>query len=277
MKIVVTSGYPTSQHAISLLFQLKKKGFEVPCLIETSLFNKKRIKREVRHLGIKKLLNKVTERILKKSSQEQNKELKYIKKYNIDRNINFKTTKSICNALKIKKKVVNNLNDDSSIRLLKSVAPDLVIYAGGGILREKFIEIPRIGVLNAHGGPLPFFRGMNASEWAIFFGIKPHVTIHFIDTGVDTGPIISRVPFEIDEEDDINSIRGKATVAGVKGLIDTVEKIEKGVYDLQYQNKEDGVQFFRMSSKLLSITELKLKQGNLVEYDPKVNLSNKGA
>ena len=277
MKIVITSGYPTSQHAISLLFQLKKKGFEIPCLIETSLLSIKRIRREIRHLGIKRLLNKATERILKKSSQEQNKELKYIKKYNIDRGINFKTTKSICNALKIKKKVVNNLNDDSSIRLLKSVAPDLVIYAGGGILREKFIEIPRIGVLNAHGGPLPFFRGMNASEWAIFFGIKPHVTIHFIDTGVDTGPIISRVPFEIDEEDDINSIRGKATVAGVKGLIDTVEKIKKGVYDLQYQNKEDGVQFFRMSSKLLSITELKLKQGNLVEYDPKVNLSNKGA
>ena len=52
------------------------------------------------------------------------------------------------------------------------------------------LEAPRIGSFNLHPGPLPEYAGLNAPSWAIYHGEQEHrVTLHWLDAGIDTGPI----------------------------------------------------------------------------------------
>ena len=273
MRIIVTCGYPTSLHAISLIAELSRIGHEIPLCIEVSLFSKKRILRESRQLGLGKLTEKFKKRVLtKNNSISTNEETRYIYEYTKERSIKFTTVREACKECNARHLVVKSLNSDSAINAARETSPDLIVYAGGGIIHQGFLELPKIGVLNAHGGPLPHFRGMNAAEWSILFGIKPVVTIHFIDRGVDTGPIITREPIGIDLTDTINSVRGKATLVGVKELLRTIETIETGELKTEEQKKTDGVQFFRMSDPLLKIAQAKLEEGNLEEYNPKMQI-----
>src|SRR5436309_2693224 len=53
------------------------------------------------------------------------------------------------------------------------------------------IEAFRLGILNAHIGVLPAYRGMNVAEWAALEGGSVGCSVHFIDTGIDTGPILA--------------------------------------------------------------------------------------
>jgi hypothetical protein len=80
--------------------------------------------------------------------------------------------------------------DDSAVETLEALRPDLLIHAGAGIVRRGVLAVPRIATLNAHMGLLPRYRGMNVAEWAYFHGDAIGCTVHLIDPGIDTGPII---------------------------------------------------------------------------------------
>lgn len=58
------------------------------------------------------------------------------------------------------------------------------------------------GVVNFHNGPLPRYAGLNACSWALFNDERQHgVTWHFVDTGIDSGPILRQRCFEIAERE----------------------------------------------------------------------------
>jgi methionyl-tRNA formyltransferase len=150
---------------------------------------------------------------------------------------------------------VSELNAEGALRALRQARPDVVVYAGGGILRRDFIETPRIGVLNCHGGPLPAFRGMNVVEWALFHGVRPTVAVHFIDTGVDTGPILFRKPLPIESGDSLDRIRGVATRVSVEALLEAVQQLAEGPPELEPQISEAGRQYFTMAEPLVEIAQ----------------------
>jgi len=69
---------------------------------------------------------------------------------------------------------------------------ELVVLAGYmQLLSSAFLErFPR-GVINVHPALLPAFPGLHAVEQALSYGVKVFgVTVHFVDGGVDTGPVI---------------------------------------------------------------------------------------
>jgi phosphoribosylglycinamide formyltransferase 1 len=69
---------------------------------------------------------------------------------------------------------------------------DLVVLAGYmQLLSREFVERFRGRVINVHPALLPAFPGIDAVEQAIDHGVKvTGVTVHFVDEGVDSGPII---------------------------------------------------------------------------------------
>lgn len=87
---------------------------------------------------------------------------------------------------------VPRVNRLDAVDWCRSHNPDLLIVYGTSILKEPMIEVPRLGVLNAHSSILPHFRGVFSEFWQIFHGDLDHVgvTVHCIDTGVDTGDIV---------------------------------------------------------------------------------------
>ena len=99
--------------------------------------------------------------------------------------------------------------------------------AGAGILRNPLIESTRQGVLNLHCGPLPHIRGMNATEWSLFLGLVPEVTLHQIDAGIDTGRIIDSRVVPIQRGEALGRIRASVVMAGLDLLIDTLPTIEE--------------------------------------------------
>jgi methionyl-tRNA formyltransferase len=76
---------------------------------------------------------------------------------------------------------------------------DAIIVVGyDRILKSKIINIPKKGVINLHLAPLPEYRGCNGHAHAIINGETGYgVTLHYIDEGIDTGPIIARNDFAI--------------------------------------------------------------------------------
>jgi phosphoribosylglycinamide formyltransferase-1 len=77
---------------------------------------------------------------------------------------------------------------------------DLVVLAGYmELLSAEFVRRFSRRLVNVHPSLLPAFPGLHAIEQAIEHGVRVMgVTVHFVDEGVDTGPIIAQEAFEVD-------------------------------------------------------------------------------
>ncbi|MEZ4369642.1 MAG: formyltransferase family protein [Polyangiaceae bacterium] len=88
--------------------------------------------------------------------------------------------------------VVPNHNDAHCGALLTEVSPELIVLGGTRILKPHVFEPARHGTLNAHPGLLPEVRGSASVAWAIERDERVGCTCHFIEAGIDTGPIVGR-------------------------------------------------------------------------------------
>lgn len=93
------------------------------------------------------------------------------------------------------------------------VRPDngLVCLAGFmRIMSKEFVQLYRWRVMNIHPSLLPAFPGLNAQRQALEYGVKiTGCTVHFIDEGVDTGPIILQEAVEVRDDDDVESLASR--------------------------------------------------------------------
>jgi len=79
------------------------------------------------------------------------------------------------------------LDDPASIERLRSLQCDVGLHAANVIYRDPTISAFRLGILNAHIGILPKYRGRCVAEWSVLQGDPTGVTVFFIDSGIDTG------------------------------------------------------------------------------------------
>lgn len=89
------------------------------------------------------------------------------------------------------------------IKLLKTNDVDLICLAGYmRIVDSELIEEYKNRIINIHPALLPSFPGLNAQKQAIDHGVKiSGCTVHFVDSGIDTGPIILQKPVKIRSDD----------------------------------------------------------------------------
>ena len=100
---------------------------------------------------------------------------------------------------------IENLNYDLGISLLYD-----------RILGEKAINQPKLGFINLHLGTLPRFRGANGVMHALLLARKDNrwdfgVTMHYIDIGIDTGPVIDKIEVPIFESDTAYILHSRAS------------------------------------------------------------------
>jgi polyketide synthase PksN len=107
--------------------------------------------------------------------------------------------------------------DSAAVAALAAAAPDLVINVNSyDILREPILSLPPRGIVNFHNGPLPRYGGLNACSWAILNGERAHgVTWHYVDAGIDTGPIVAQRRFPITADETAGRLVVRSIRAGV--------------------------------------------------------------
>jgi methionyl-tRNA formyltransferase len=87
----------------------------------------------------------------------------------------------------------SQIHEAETFDRIKSLEPDIVISVlFGYILQPEFLDIPPRGSINVHPALLPHNRGAYSNVWSIVDGTPAGVTIHYIDTGIDTGDIIAQ-------------------------------------------------------------------------------------
>jgi phosphoribosylglycinamide formyltransferase-1 len=86
---------------------------------------------------------------------------------------------------------------------LESRGVELVCLAGFmRVLSPYFIRRFKYRIMNIHPALLPSFPGEEAQKQAFDYGVKvTGCTVHFVDEGVDTGPVIMQIPVEVREDD----------------------------------------------------------------------------
>jgi folate-dependent phosphoribosylglycinamide formyltransferase PurN len=116
-----------------------------------------------------------------------------------------------------------------SIARLKEWSPDLIIFAGGNILRQQLLDVPRLGVLNLHLGLLPEVRGMSTPEWSLLNHVPVGITIHYVDAGIDTGPVLQRCEFPyVARCESLNDLRNELIAFGIEKVAGVVEGLDRG-------------------------------------------------
>ena len=98
--------------------------------------------------------------------------------------------------------------DKALVLKLKEFSIDLICLAGYmRILGEEVIQTFEKKIINMHPSLLPAFSGLNAQKQAINYGVKfSGCTVHFVDSGVDSGPIILQTVVPVYDNDDEKSL-----------------------------------------------------------------------
>ena len=111
-----------------------------------------------------------------------------------------------------------------------ALAPDVVLVFGTSLLKQPLIDQFPGRIINLHLGLSPYYRGAGTNFWPLVNG-EPEfcgATIHMLDEGVDTGPVIAHVRPAIAAGDGPHDIGNKTIVAAADALAGAAEALVDG-------------------------------------------------
>ncbi|OXM50226.1 phosphoribosylglycinamide formyltransferase [Amycolatopsis alba] len=117
--------------------------------------------------------------------------------------------------------------DKAITEAVAAYQPDLVVSAGFmKILGAEFLARFPGRVINTHPALLPSFPGAHAVADALAMAVKvTGSTVHFVDAGVDTGPIIAQEPVIVETDDDEHVLHERIKAVERRLLVETIEKL----------------------------------------------------
>ncbi|MDH4199531.1 MAG: phosphoribosylglycinamide formyltransferase [Spirochaetia bacterium] len=98
--------------------------------------------------------------------------------------------------------------EENLVGALKQAKAGWIVCAGYmRILKKNILESFKGKIINIHPSLLPAFPGLNAQKQALNHGVKiSGCTVHFVDEGVDTGPIILQTAVEVKDTDSVDDL-----------------------------------------------------------------------
>ena len=120
--------------------------------------------------------------------------------------------------------------DAAMVDWLRSRDVELVVLAGYmQLVGESFLAAFPDRVINVHPALLPAFPGLGAVQQALDYGVKVFgVTVHFVDAGVDSGPIICQRAVELPDATDAEAVLDVLHPIEHELLVDAVRSIARG-------------------------------------------------
>ena len=170
---------------------------------------------------------------------------------------------------------VENINDSQVSEFIRQLAPDIVCVNGTNLIREPLlseVSCLRYGAVNLHTGLSPYSRGGNCNLHMLLEQQPQYVgaTIHFIDSGIDSGNIIKTLRPELQVDDPYEYIEAKVFIDGIEALIKSVDSIAKGENSNVSQWQEGKLFLMRTgyhySPYLRLLANKKIEQGLIKDY-----------
>ena len=122
------------------------------------------------------------------------------------------------------------VRDAAIVDWLRAREVELVVLAGyNQLVGEPFLAAFPDRVINVHPALLPAFPGLGAVQQALDYGIKVFgVTVHFVDAGMDSGPIIFQRAVELPDATDAAAVLEVLHPIEHELLVDAVLSIARG-------------------------------------------------
>ena len=125
---------------------------------------------------------------------------------------------------------------DSSIKqILDKYGTELVVLAGYMLILKgnDLLEAYKNRIINIHPALLPSFPGVDAQKQAFQHGVKiSGVTIHFVDPGLDSGPIIYQEAVDISDCKTADEAAAKILKTEHKAYAKVVDMFSKGTFEI---------------------------------------------
>jgi methionyl-tRNA formyltransferase len=126
--------------------------------------------------------------------------------------------------------LVPSVNSEEFVLAIADLQPDLVFLAGCRVMTLGTLRRMPCPVINYHAGITPEYRGMNGGYWALAAGQpeKFGSTIHLVDEGIDTGPILRQERCAPEPDDTIVTYPYTLAAASRAACVDAAEDMLAG-------------------------------------------------
>tara|TARA_B100001123_G_scaffold450768_1_gene623564 strand:+ start:2000 stop:2770 length:771 start_codon:yes stop_codon:yes gene_type:complete len=140
---------------------------------------------------------------------------------------------------------VNSVNDKETMRLLRDFQADVIVVNGTRIIKKEILESIETPFINTHSGITPKYRGVHGGYWALTENDLENcgVTIHLVDSGIDTGGILYQGYIKHTIKDNFNTYPYLQIAVAIPLMCQAI----KDVSEKNYVIKETG-----LTSKLWS-------------------------
>ena len=266
MRLAILAPIKTSPYA-RLLAHLAslEPGVELTDVIVRTPWTPKRIRGELRRDGARLLQKAYKKIVLGEKAYNEGDEENIV---SLARRVELpgKTLGDVAAVHGFRVSVVKDHNDARSQEILRQARPDAVAFTGGGMIRRKILEAAKIGVLNCHYGLLPPYRGMDVVEWPVAEhggSAEPPplgLTVHLMDRGVDTGPILLTRRLDLRPQDTFLSIRTRIEPTSVAMMMEAVRGLRDQTLRPEPQDVDQGRQYFLMHPRILACAQRRLRR-----------------
>ncbi len=205
-------------------------------IIEQPVDKKTFIKKRVKKLGLVKVAGQVLFQLaivpfLTRGSKKRKQEI--IQQFSLD--------ESAIPDVVIKH--VFSVNTDETLALLQQLQPDLVIVNGTRIITKRILNAVSCRFINMHAGITPKYRGSHGSYWAYANDDEENsgVTVHLVDTGIDTGSILYQAVIKATKQDNFTTYPVLQLAAGLPLLIKAVNDALDNTITTTGGTKESGL------------------------------------
>jgi methionyl-tRNA formyltransferase len=197
LRVVMLAGRDESSH---IMYHALESEFDVvQVIMEVPVSRKRLLQNRIQKLGFFTVLGQVLfmvmNKVLAKTAASRIEEIKAHEKLD----------ESPVESGRLAE--VESINDDSVISLLRESQPDVVVVNGTRIIAKKILDAVDAPFINTHAGITPAYRGVHGGYWALAENDAAHcgVTVHLVDTGIDTGGVLYQKTVIPTEKDSFNT------------------------------------------------------------------------
>lgn len=263
VRVVVLSpvdSSPFSKLVVKLVSD--EPGLEVAGVVVRTIVNASRLRSELKRDGVRLVRKAWKKLVLGGDVQDSSREEEGFFELASRHDLHGMSVSALARSLGVPVIKAADHNDPAAVSFVEQCGPRAVAFTGGGILRKPLLAAAGEGVFNTHMGILPPYRGTDVVEWPIVeersSSVGLGVSVHFMATGLDTGPIANFQRVTIQPGDTMERLRKRFEPAMLNGLMEALRDLRDGSLRLQEQEIAAGRQYFVMHPRMYEIARSKL-------------------